>query len=213
MKLIRAARFAAIVFLIGLFYGLFALSVPLDLGLDWAARSAWFAVHPVVWILGGWLGMLLIFAWMIVLVAVMYTYIPMHRISTSLQTGLMLLAAGLLIAGAVVWMRLLPRAAGPDWAAFVDHLALGLLGAGLLMAGATTIWVLLDLGRLEKLPWPWLIPGLLAGLSALPSPFLLPNRVALLSSLAFFFIWCTFLGLRRAIPPAFPEMDRDLFRK
>ncbi|RME54647.1 MAG: hypothetical protein D6790_16630 [Caldilineae bacterium] len=137
----------------------------------------------------------------------------MHRISTSLQTGLMLLGAGLLIAGAVVWMRLLPGAAGPEWADFVDHLALGLFGAGLLMAGATTAWILLDLGRLGKLPWSWLVPGLLAGVAALPAPFLLPNRSVLVSSLAFFFIWCAFLGTRPGIPPAYPELDADLLRR
>jgi hypothetical protein len=206
MKLIRAGRFAALVFATTVLYALLVLTTPLQVEGLWTLRQEWLMANPLQWMAGGWLALLAIFAWMVLLVALMYSYLPAHRIATMLQSGLLIISAVLLIGGVIVWMNLLPRAADADWAAFVDGLALTFLGAGLFMGGGVTAWIALDLGRLQLLPWTWTLPGIGAGLLMLPSPFVLPNPILILPALALFFLWTLIFGMRRRVPSAYPEM-------
>lgn len=206
MKLIRAARFAGIALLIASLYTFFLLRPGLAMGREWPLRQEWLSANGAYWRLGGWLWLLSIFAWMVLLVSLVYTYTPVHRITTMLQNGLLLIAAVLLILGVIVWMSVLPDAANGDWASFVDGLALTLLGAGLFMGGAVTAWMAADLATMGEMPWLWASPGIGAGLLALPSPFLLPQPLLLVVGLVSFLGWCLFLGSRRKIPRPFPEM-------
>jgi hypothetical protein len=211
MKLIRSASFAAIVFAMVNLYTLLVLTTPLAIATEWTVRREWFAANPVLWMVGGWLALLAIFAWMVLLMALMYAYIPAHRLSTMLQSGLMLIGAVLLVIGIVIWMNLLPSARDATQAAFVDELALSILSAGFFMGGAVTAWIAVDLARLQKIPRLWLLPGLLAGLLALPSPFLLPNPILLLSAMVLFFVWALLLGVRR-MPAAYAEIGTESLR-
>lgn len=212
MKLIPLARFAALILLGVLAYGLGLLAAPLDVNGEWSPRQAWLEEYGGLWMLGGWLALAGVFGWMAFLVALMHLYSPAHRVATMLQSGLLLLSAGLLIAGVTVWMALLPGAAGGEWAAFVDGLALALLGGGLFMAGATTGWLSIDLALLKKLPWRWALPGGLAALCWIPSPFLLPIAPPALAGIALFGLWAAFWGSRSAPPPVYPELSADLLR-
>jgi hypothetical protein len=206
MKLIRAARFAALTFAVTVLYALLLLTPPLHLNGDWMLRQEWLAAYPLQWMAGGWLALLMIFAWMVLLVALMYSYLPAHRIATMLQSGLLIISAVLLIGGVIVWMNLLPRAANADWATFIDGLALTFLGAGLFMGGGVTAWIAIDLGQLKLLPWTWTLPGIGAGLLMLPSPFVLPNPILILPALTLFFLWTLIFGIRTRVPAAYPEM-------
>lgn len=177
------------------------LSVPI--------RSDWLSQSAPLWVAGWWLWLLAIFTWMVLLVTIMWTYLPGHRIATMLQSGLTIISALLLIIGCVSWMGLLPLTAGwSDAARFmplVDGLALSMLGAGLFMGGAVTAWIASDLSRLNHLPWRDTALALAAGALALPSPFLLPTPYLLWGSAACFVAWCVQLGLRSRLPSAFPE--------
>ncbi len=212
MKLIPLARVAAFSLLVVLLYGLLLLRVPLALESGWDVRLAWLGQNGLVWMLGGWLALAGVFGWMVFLVALMHVYSPAMRVATMLQSGLMLLSAGLLIAGVTVWMALLPTAADGEWAAFIDRLALAFLGGGLFMAGATTAWITLDLGLLHRLPWPWLLPGTLAAALWIPSPFLLPAALPALLGLALLALWTGFWATRPTLPPVYQELTSDLLR-
>jgi hypothetical protein len=212
MKVIRAAMFAAVVFGITNLYTLFVLPTPLGVTVDWTLRHDWLVANPLLWAVGGWLGLLAVFAWMLVLIALMYAYIPAHRLSTMLQSGLMLIGAVLLIIGLVIWMNLLPTARDGDQATFVDGLALSILGAGFFMGGAVTAWIVLDLALMEKLPRLWLLPGFLAGVLAVPSPFVLPNPLLLTVSALLFLIWALIFAVQRLIPAAYAEMNAGPLR-
>jgi hypothetical protein len=206
MKLIRSARFAALAFAVTVLYAMLLLTPPLRLSGDWMLRQEWLAIYPLQWMAGGWLALLMIFAWMVLLVALMYTYLPAHRIATMLQSGLLIISSVLLIGGVIVWMNLLPRAADADWAALIDGLALTFLGAGLFMGGGVTAWIAVDLGQLKLLPWTWTLPGIGAGFLMLPSPFVLPNPILILPALALLFLWTLIFGIRTRVPAAYPEM-------
>jgi len=213
MKLIPLARFSTLILLALLLYGLLLLSAPLSLQSGWDARQAWLSQNGVLWRLGGWLVLVGIFGWMAFLVALMHVYTPAMRIATMLQNGLMLLSAGLLIAGVMIWMALLPTAANQEWAALFDRLALVFLGGGLMMAGATTAWITIDLALLHKLPWLWVLPGTLAAILWIPSPFLLPTILPFVAGLVLFCVWTAFWGTRRILPPVYPELNSDLIRR
>ncbi len=212
MKLTRLARFAASILLVVLLYGWLLLGVPLDVESGWGVRLAWLGQNGLVWMIGGWLALAGVFGWMAFLVALMHVYSPAMRVATMLQNGLMLLSAGLLIAGVTVWMALLPAAVNGEWAAFIDRLALAFLGGGLFMAGATTAWITLDLGLLHKLPWPWLLPGTLAAALWIPSPFVLPTALPGLIGLALLTLWTGFWATRPSLPPVYQELTGDLLR-
>lgn len=212
MRLTSLARFAAFILLLTLLVGAALLPAPLDVSAEWNPRQAWLAANGGLWMLGGWLALAAVFGWMAFLVALMHIYSPAHRVATMLQSGLMLLSAGLLIAGVTVWMALLPTAAGPEWAAFIDRLALAFLGGGLFMAGATTGWIAVDLALLKKLPWGWMLPGILAALCWIPSPFILPAAFLPLAGTLLFLLWGAFWGTRPSLPPVYQELTGDLLR-
>lgn len=206
MKLIRAARFTAIVFLLVGIYTFAVLSPGLSIANDWSIRQAWLAQNKTLWMLGGWLWMLAIFAWMVLIITTMYTYTPMHRVTTSLQSGLMHIGGVLLVGGVVIWMAVLPGITTAELAGFTDEISLSLLGAGLFLAALVTGWVAIDLIQLRKLPWPFLAPGILVGVFVLPTPLLLPHTTLLLAGLICLIAWSAFLGTRRDLPSAYPEL-------
>ncbi|MBX3054191.1 MAG: hypothetical protein KF753_22150 [Caldilineaceae bacterium] len=212
MRLTPLARFAASILLVVLLYGLLLLRVPLAVEMGWDVRMAWLGQNRLLWMLGGWLTLAGVFGWMAFLVALMHVYSPAMRVATMLQSGLMLLSAGLLIPGVIVWMALLPSAADGEWAAFIDRLALAFLGGGLFMAGTTTAWITLDLALLQKLPWLWLLPGTIAAALWLPSPFLLPTALPALIGLALLVGWFGFWATRRTLPPVYQELSSDLLQ-
>ena len=217
MKLIRAARIAAIsalaaglysLLLLRPFYLKFAESLnPQPL----AAESLW------QWGLGGWLWLVAIFTWMVLLVALKHRYSPAHRISTAIQSGLIGIAATLLVAGVLAGMNRFGLAGVlnadlqtellPVVEKFVEHLALTALEAGLLMGGGVTTWICIDLVVLNKLPTSWMVPGAVAGLLSLLSPLLLPELRHLLIALLFYCVWCLVLGFRKSLPAAYPELE------
>jgi hypothetical protein len=208
MKIINAARFAGFVFIATGLITLLGLGPGLDPRLDGGARADWFAANGGLWMVGGWLWLLAIFAWMVLLVSFLWSYSPAHRIATMLQSGLMLIAATLAIAGVLVWMNMLPAAVetGGDLLAFTDGLALTFFGAGLFMGGIVTAWLGMDMRLMDKLPNGWVLPGILAGLLLIPSPFLLPRiTLHLWLALAVFIAWCAILAVQRKQPDAYPE--------
>jgi len=208
MKIINAARFAGITYFVTGLVTLFGILPGLESGGDLAVRQTWFAANAGLWSLGGWLWLVAIFAWMVLLVSFLWSYSPAHRIATMLQSGLMIISAVLGIGGVLVWMNLLPMtvASGGDLVAFTDGLAMTLFGAGLFMGGIVTAWVGIDLRMVETLPNHWVLPGILAGLLLIPTPFLLPRITLLLwFALAIFVAWCVILAFQRKQPPAFPE--------
>ena len=172
-------------------------------------RQVWLVEHPTLWAAGNWLWMLAIFSWMLVLVALMWSYSPAHRISSMLQSGLLIIAAVLLIAGVVVWMNVLPYGAGQpnavDLIPLIDSLALGLFGAGLFMAGVVTSWIGIDLIRLKALSREWALPAVFAGACLLPAPFLLPRFTLIAAGLLLWLAWCLVLGTRKSMPSAYAE--------
>ncbi len=208
MKIINAARFAGITYLVTGLVTLLGILPGLDGMGDFTARQAWFAANGGLWTLGGWLWLVAIFAWMALLVSFLWSYSPAHRIATMLQSGLMLISATLAIAGVLVWMNLLPAAvkSGGDLVAFTDGLAMTLLGAGLFMGGIVTAWIGIDLRLMDKVPNRWVLPGILAGLLLIPTPFFLPRiTLTLWFALAVFVAWCAVLAFQRKQPAAFPE--------
>ncbi len=207
MKLIRASRFATLVLIVTYAFSRLSLGPGMDTSQAWPQRQEWLVAHSLAWSLGGWLWMLTIFAWMLLMVALMHEYTPVHRVSTRLQSGLVLISAVLLLAGILVWSNVLPRMVTPETAGLADALALTFLGGGLFMAGGVTAWVGVDLSLLEKLPRRWLSPGVLAGLCVLPTPFLLPRTGLLHVGFLALLVWCAFLGSRTRLPSAFPEYN------
>lgn len=217
MKLIRAARFAGITAFVAGIYSLLVLR-PVFL------RSAQTLPPQVLaeeslwqWALGGWLWMLAIFAWMILLVALRHDYSPVHRISSTIQSGLVVIAATLLIFGVLAGMNRLGLAEVLDSGQpaetivviqkIVEQFALTISGAGLLMGGGVTTWICIDLVVLNKLPVSWMVPGAVAGVLALLSPLLLPELRHLLVALLAYCVWCLILGLRDSLPAAYPDLE------
>jgi hypothetical protein len=209
MKISYAAAFSGTIFLIAILFTAFIMRPGLRTTGVLLPRQAWVLESQLMWSVGWWLWLLAIFSWMLLLITFMWRYTPAHRVPTMLQSGLMLIAAVLAIAGVVIWMGALPVAADQIESTgamlLVDTLAMGLLGAATFMGGLVTAWIGIDLARLKKLTWLWLTPGILAGLFAAPSPFLFPNVYHLLISGALWLIWCLFLATRRNEPKAFAE--------
>ena len=220
MKLRYAAVFAAVAFAAAGAYTALLLRPALDLNRAQPVllRGEWMLNNQATWTIGGWLWLLAIFSWMVLLVTLMWAYSPAHRVPTLLQSGLIIIGALLGISGVVAWMGLLPVALGDfdalsvealagrgDLLRLVDGLALGLIGAGLFMGGAVTAWLCIDLAQLDLLPWGWVAPGIAAGVLAVPAPFVLPSpwlpALACLSLLA----WSFLLATSSEMPSAFPE--------
>lgn len=209
MKIIQAARFSGFAFFVaGLFTFFFARTGLRVVGVL-LPRQVWVVENAPLWMAANWLWLLAIFSWMVLLVALMWSYSPAHRISSMLQSGLMVISAVLLIIGVVVWMNLLPYGAGRenaiDLLAFVDTLVLSLFGAGFFMGGAVTAWIAIDLIRLDALPKSWMAPLIFAGACWAPSPFLFPRFELLALGFLLWIGWCLFLGTRRALPSAYAE--------
>ncbi len=217
MKLIHAARFTgSTAFAAGIYSFLLLRPLFSQYGQTSGQQMA-AEVSPLYLELGGWLLLLAIFAWMVFLVTVMHTYSPVHRISTNLQKGLLPISATLLIASVLVGMvrvRLaLPDLTGDSaadvslWPELLVQIALTTLGAGLFMGGGLTAWICVDLVLLKKLPAKWMAPGAFAGILSLFSPLLLPNMLHLLAALIAYLAWCLVFGLKRALPPAYPDLN------
>lgn len=210
MSLPYAARFAATVILLATLYTLLVIRPGIRIIGVLTPRQLWILDHPFQWQLGWWLWLVTIFSWMVLLVVLSWHYLPAHRVAGALQSGVMVIAAVLLIAGVTVWMGLLPVALAQFTEAalltpLLDALALGLLGAGLMMAGAVTTWLVVDLMRLSVLSRAWLAPLAFAGLCLLPSPFLLPNPYLLLAGALCWLIGCGWLATRPRLPSPFVE--------
>jgi len=209
MKIINAARFSGIVFLIASLYTFFLSRTGFDSTLAVLDRQTWFADSGLLWMGVGWLWLLAIFSWMVLLVAFIWSYLPGHRIPTMLQSGLMVISATLAIASVIVWMNILPFVAGREdaqaYMPLVDRFALTFLGAGLFMGGAVTTWIIYALMHEKFIPRSWAIPGIIAGLCFLPAPILLPRPQLIIYGMIVWMLWCAFLGTRREMPDAFSE--------
>lgn len=210
MRIRLAASFTAVLILACAVVCVFVLAPGLRIVGVFIPRQVWLVENGALWMAGLWLWLVGIFSWMWMLVTLLWSYSPAHRITTMLQSGLMLLGAGLAIAGTVTWMSVIPVVVElPDahiLTPITDALALGFLGAGCFMGGIATAWIGYDLARLNFLPAAWVAPMCLAGLCAIPAPFLLPHQPWLLAAGAVFWIAGTLhLGLRRNIPHAYTE--------
>jgi hypothetical protein len=214
MKLKYAAGGSGVALLTAALYTLLVSNTGLRIVGVAFPRQAWLAAHPLQWQVGWWLWLVAIFGWMLLCVVMSWHYLPAHRVATMVQSGLLILAAGLAISGVIVWMAVLPVAFAQGAAAntlvpLVDALALGLIGAALMMAGSVTAWQALDLYAQKVLPRPWLFLPLLAGLTALPTPLLLPNPLLLYGTLICWLLWCGWLATRRELPSPFPEWPQS----
>ena len=217
MRLIRAARFAGAAALAAGIYSLlvlrpFYLQSAQEPHAQAAAEASYWQ-----WELGGWLWLLAIFSWMILLAAMKHYYSPVHRISTNTQSGLTVISATLLIVSVLVGMNRFGLKGVLDGSSpvetiaaageFVDYVALTILAAGLLMGGCVTTWICVDLVILNKLPVTWMVPGAVAGVLSLLSPFLLPEIRQLLVALLVYCVWCFLLGMRYSLPAAYPDLE------
>lgn len=217
MKLIRAARIAGITAFAAGIYSLLVLrpvylqTAQMQPTQELAKESLW------QWGLGGWLWLLAIFAWMVLLVALKHDYTPVHRISSTIQSGLVVIAATLLVIGVLAGMNrfgLTEFLSGGNsvetftiYGLLVEQVAFTILEAGLLMGGGATTWVCIDLVVLNKLPTLWMVPGAVAGFLGLLSPLLLPELRHLLIALLAYCVWCLLLGLRNSLPAAYPDLE------
>lgn len=174
-------------------------------------RQAWLLNHTALWNLGGWLWLLALFSWMVLLIVLTWSYLPAHRVARMLQSGLMIIAAVLQIAGVIIWMHVLPALflqtdLTNSLLVVVDTLALSLLSAGCFMGGATTAWLTVNLFQEKVLPQFWLIFPLLAGLCATVAGLLMFNRYLLGSALLCWLIGGFWLSTRRRLPSLFSEL-------
>ncbi len=214
MNTLYAARFTLVIFLGAAVYTWLQMRPGLAaVGME-AERQAWLALHSGLWSLGWWLWLAAIFSWMWLLVALAWSYLPAHRLAAMLQSGLMVIAAVLAIAGVTVWMAVLPAAgqlggaavgAGETLAPLVDLLAMSLVSAGCFMGGLVTSWIAWDLIRQKALTrfWLWLL--VLAGLALAPAPFLALHPYPLAAALGFWLVSNLWLATRQRLPSPFSE--------
>jgi hypothetical protein len=209
MRIFYAAGFSGVSFLVAALYTAIMIRPALPSTGTPLLRKNWLIEHAGLWELGGWLWLIAIFSWMVLLVALMWSYLPAHRLASMLQSGLLVIAAVLAISGVITWMALLPLLAASEdidhMVPLVDGLALGLLGAGFFMGGAVTSWIGFDLVKDNHFPLAWLLPPMAAGLIVLPSPFLLPRSGFLLFAALLWIGWCAFMITRRRLPSAYTE--------
>ena len=210
MKIPYAARFATIIHLAAALYTWLAMRPGLLMTGEVGERQAWLLEHAAQWRVGWWLWLVGIFAWMLLLVVLSWSYLPAHRVSGALQSGLMIISALLAIAGVNVWMGVLPALlAQPEnlvvLLPLADALARTFLTSGVMMGAITTLWITYDLLRQQILPrlllWPWLLGGCCALFATLV-------RVSDFLLLATFSLWLLpllWLALRGRMPDAFPE--------
>ncbi len=215
MKVSYAARFATFTFLIAALYTGWQMWPGLYKVNELSVRQGWLLAHTSQWSVGGWLWLLALFSWMVLLVTLTWSYLPAHRIAGMLQSGLMIIAAVLTIAGIAVWMNVLPLAftqsasmqvdLGTDLSSVVDALAITLLGNGCFMGGITTAWIAFDLLRQQVLARIWPLLLLTSGLCLTLASLLLFNLYLLLSSLLCWLFCCFWLSLQRNRASVFPN--------
>lgn len=178
-------------------------------------RKDWILTNVGLWEVGWWLWLLAIFGWMLLLVTLMWRYTPAHRVATMLQSGLIIISAVLAILGTIAWMKLLPIAMSQPgdsgelvstFVALVDTWATSLLASGCFMGGIVTAWIGIDLIRLKKLPWSWLMPAGVVGLLMVSAPISFPSLYLLIPAGLIWLGWCLFLSTRRDEPRPFPEL-------
>lgn len=214
MNVPNAARFTTVAFLGAALYTWLQMRPGLDFAGAFVERQTWLLLHSGVWRLGWWLWLLAIFSWMWLLVALAWSFLPAHRMAAMLQSGLMVIAAVLAIAGVTVWMAVLPVAfglgdatagAGGNLALLVDMLAMGLISAGCFMGGLVTSWITWDLMRQKVLTrfWLWLL--VLAGLALAPAPFIALHPYPLAVALCCWLLCTLSLSTRRRLPSPFSE--------
>jgi len=214
MNVPNAARFTTGAFLIAALYTWLQMRPGLDFAGAFVERQTWLLLHSGVWRLGWWLWLLAIFSWMWLLIALAWTYLPAHRMAAMLQSGLMIIAAVLAIAGVTVWMAVLPAAlqigdaaagAGDNLAPLVDMLAISLVSAGCFMSGLVTSWITWDLIRQKVLTrfWLWLL--VLAGLALAPAPFTTLHPYPLAAALCCWLLCTLWLATRGRLPSPFSE--------
>jgi len=210
MNVPNAARFTTVAFLGAALYTWLQMWPGLDFGGAFVERQTWLLLHSGVWRLGWWLWLLAIFSWMWLLVALAWSYLPAHRMAAMLQSGLMVIAAVLAIAGVTVWMAVLPVAFGlgdtaENLVPLVDAVAMSLVSAGCFMGGLVTSWIAWDLIRQKALArfWLWLL--LLAGLALTPAPFVALHPYPLAAALGFWLLGSLWLSTRRRLPSPFSE--------
>ena len=210
MKIRYAATLSGLALLVAGIFTAMVLRKGLRIDVVQLPRQVWIQDNTALWSLGLWLWLLALFGWMVLLVTLMWSYLPGHRVSSMLQSGLLLIAATLGVAGVVIWMNAFPYVAGLTdayfMASFVDSLVLGLLGAAFFMGGAVTAWIGWDLGRLDTLDSAWGAPPIAAGLLAAPAPFLLPMPWLLVAAGVIWLGWSLFLATRGDMPTAFSEL-------
>lgn len=217
MKLINAARFAGITFLVAGIYSTTVMQPIYSLMIEGQQQHGWLAEVLPRWTIGGWLVLLSILAWMTLLVTTMYSYSPVHRVSTMMQSGLIVIAAVLLILGILIGLTRIeglavgrvgpnPLATTANGVAYLDDNAMAVLRAGLLMGGAVSAWIGIDLALMGKLPPLWLAPAIIAGVALVPAPFLGLSAWQLLIALAGFLVYCLVLGARRTLPESYPPL-------
>jgi hypothetical protein len=213
MSVLYAARFATFTFLIAAIYTGWQMWPGLYMVDELSARQNWMNTHAAQWGVGGWLWLLSIFSWMMLFVTLMWGYLPAHRIAGMLQSGLMIIAAVLAIAGITIWMNVLPLAFAHSASAqagfaydplpIVDALALAFLGSGCFMGGITTAWIAFDLIRQQVLARAWLLLPLTSGLSLTLASLLHFNSYLLLLSFLCWMAWCIWISVQRALPSPF----------
>ncbi len=208
MQVPYAARFATVAFLVAALYTRWQLPPGLYMIDILSARQSWVLNHVGPWNLGGWLWLLALFSWMVLLTALTWSYLPAHRMAGSLQSGLMIIAAVLIIASVGVWMNVLPTALVQteqviSLTPLINALALSFLGSGCFMGGTTTAWIAWNLMQQQVLPRPWLLLALLSGLCILLAPFFQFNTYLLVTSLLCWLACCLWLSIQRRLPSPF----------
>ncbi len=207
MKILIAARFALLLYLVAPIFTYWQLSAGIQVSSIQFRRLIWILEHPLGWSVGWWLWMIAIFVWMWLLVALLWAYLPTHRIQSMVQSSLLVIAAVLAILGVIGWSQLLPVLAAQKEVSglliLLDTGVLGIFGAALLMAGAVTAWIGFDLLRQRHFANLWVAFLIATGLLMLPSSFLLPRNQHLLAALACWLVWCGYLATRRHLPNPF----------
>jgi hypothetical protein len=217
MKIPYAARFTVTLFAVAALYTWLQMQPGLTFlergAGDFGVRASWLADNALTWRMGWWLWLVAIFSWMLLLVVLGWSYLPAHRVAGALQSGLMIIAAVLTIAGINGWMGVLPVAVSQEvvsqenhapFAALVEAFARTLVASGVMMGGITTAWIALDLWRGRLLPPLLLLLLGASGVCAALAGFFLLERILMVGALAGWLAATGWLSTQRRLPPPFP---------
>lgn len=211
MKIRYAAALSGLSLLIAGLFTLMLTSDGMRMAGDVPTGLTWIDENAALWSLGIWLWLLAVFGWMALLITLAWSYLPGFRVSSMLQSGLMIIAAVLAIVALVTWMVVAPTAVSLGQVeavtALVHPFIMGMFGAAFFMGGAVSVWIAVDLAQIETLSYAWVSPAMIAGALALPSPFLLPMPWLLVIAGSVWVGWCAFLFTRSELPNAFAEME------